>query len=109
MGQDGIQYIQYSKETQLLMRRRLPFSYTSDASQATGGRIVTTLADMEGNETFDKGALGEADEVRYQLLCPCVYGTLTYTCMYRYTSVSRVHLHVSIRDILILFVTYGRH
>jgi T-complex protein 1 subunit alpha len=32
-------------------------------AKATGASIVLTLADMEGNETFDPAALGEADEV----------------------------------------------
>lgn len=32
-------------------------------AKATGGRVVLTLADMEGNETFDPSALGTADEV----------------------------------------------
>lgn len=32
-------------------------------AKATGASIVTTLADMEGNETFDVGVLGEAEEV----------------------------------------------
>lgn len=33
-------------------------------AKATGATIVTTLADMEGNETFDPKVLGEAQEVR---------------------------------------------
>jgi T-complex protein 1 subunit alpha len=33
-------------------------------AKATGGTIVTTLADMDGNETFDPAALGQADTVR---------------------------------------------
>lgn len=33
-------------------------------AKATGASIVTTLADMEGNETFDADVLGEAEEVR---------------------------------------------
>jgi hypothetical protein len=32
-------------------------------AKATGGRVVLTLADMDGNETFDPAALGTADEV----------------------------------------------
>lgn len=32
-------------------------------AKATGATIVTTLADMEGNETFDPVVLGEAEEV----------------------------------------------
>ncbi len=33
-------------------------------AKATGATMVLTLADMEGNETFDASALGTADEVR---------------------------------------------
>ena len=32
-------------------------------AKSTGASIVTTLADMEGNETFDPSVLGEAEEV----------------------------------------------
>lgn len=32
-------------------------------AKATGGQVVLTLADLEGEETFDPATLGEADEV----------------------------------------------
>ncbi len=32
-------------------------------AKATGATLVLTLADMEGNETFDASNLGTADEV----------------------------------------------
>jgi hypothetical protein len=32
-------------------------------AKATGATVVTTLADMEGNETFDPACLGAAEEV----------------------------------------------
>jgi T-complex protein 1 subunit alpha len=32
-------------------------------AKATGATIVLTLADMEGNETFDASCLGTAEEV----------------------------------------------
>ncbi len=47
-------------------------------AKATGATVVTTLADMAGNETFDASNLGSAEEVRgplhvdgllYNLLC----------------------------------------
>ena len=38
-----------------LVRRRV--------AKATGATVVTTLADMEGNETFDASNLGSAEEV----------------------------------------------
>lgn len=37
-------------------------------AKATGASIVTTLADMEGNETFDPEVLGEAEEVSGAIL-----------------------------------------
>jgi T-complex protein 1 subunit alpha len=33
-------------------------------AKATGAQVVLTLADMDGNETFDASALGSAEEVR---------------------------------------------
>ena len=32
-------------------------------AKATGAQMVLTLADMDGNETFDASALGTAEEV----------------------------------------------
>jgi hypothetical protein len=32
-------------------------------AKATGGTLVLTLADMDGNESFDPSLLGTADEV----------------------------------------------
>jgi len=34
-------------------------------AKATGATVVTTLADMEGNETFDAANLGSAEEARF--------------------------------------------
>jgi hypothetical protein len=39
----------------LLLLRRI--------AKATGAQVVLTLADMEGNESFDASCLGEAEEV----------------------------------------------
>ena len=33
-------------------------------AKLTGGTLMITLADMEGNETYDASMLGQADEVR---------------------------------------------
>ncbi len=48
-------------------------------AKTTGASIVTTLADMEGNETFDPEVLGEAEEVRaiYVVLSFCGHCTVT--------------------------------
>ncbi len=32
-------------------------------AKATGATIVVSMADMEGNETFDASSLGQAEEV----------------------------------------------
>jgi hypothetical protein len=42
-------------------------------AKATGATILLTLADMDGNETFDPAALGSADEV-----CPRVFLKLEF-------------------------------
>lgn len=39
-------------------------------AKATGAQMVLTLADMDGNETFDPSALGTAEEVLQCLLLP---------------------------------------
>lgn len=53
-------------------------------AKATGASIVTTLADMEGNESFDPEVLGEAEEVRIWLrakIAPFCYSSTTVPCM----------------------------
>ena len=37
-------------------------------AKATGAQMVLTLADMDGNETFDASALGSAEEVLLSLI-----------------------------------------
>lgn len=46
-----------------LASRRVKKEDMRRIAKSTGASIVTTLADMEGNETFDPSVLGEADEV----------------------------------------------
>lgn len=48
---------------QPLDHRRVKKEDMRRIAKATGASIVTTLADMEGNETFDPEVLGQADEV----------------------------------------------
>lgn len=44
-------------------------------AKATGASIVTTLADMEGNETFDPEVLGDAEEVSRAIMSFSLAGT----------------------------------
>eukprot|EP01123_Difflugia_compressa_P008898 TRINITY_DN2805_c0_g1_i1.p1 TRINITY_DN2805_c0_g1~~TRINITY_DN2805_c0_g1_i1.p1 ORF type:complete len:244 (-),score=45.93 TRINITY_DN2805_c0_g1_i1:210-941(-) len=43
--------------------RRVASSDLKNIARATGGTILLTLADLEGNETFDPSYLGEAESV----------------------------------------------
>ena len=36
-------------------------------AKSTGASVITTLADMDGAESFDASSLGQAEEVRHQL------------------------------------------
>jgi len=54
--------LKYFVEAGVLAVRRVPKDDLKRIAKATGGRVVLTLADMEGNETFDPSALGTADE-----------------------------------------------
>lgn len=38
-------------------------------AKATGGQLLSSLANMEGDETFDASMLGEADEVVQERIC----------------------------------------
>lgn len=55
--------LKYFVEAGVLAVRRVPKDDLKRIAKATGGRVVLTLADMDGNETFDPAALGTADEV----------------------------------------------
>lgn len=46
-------------------------------ARATGATVVSTLADMEGNETFEASQLGQADEVVEQRVSD---DTMTVSC-----------------------------
>ena len=56
-------------------------------AKATGASIVTTLADMEGNETFDPKVLGEADEVNHQHLPGSIQAILKALAFFGHTVV----------------------
>ena len=55
--------LKYFVEAGAIAVRRVKKEDLRRIAKATGGKIVTTLADMEGNETFDATVLGEAEEV----------------------------------------------
>lgn len=55
--------MKYFVEAGAIAVRRVKPEDMKRIAKATGGQIVSTLADMEGNEAFDNAALGEADEV----------------------------------------------
>mmetsp|Transcript_1110 Transcript_1110/g.2365 ORF Transcript_1110/g.2365 Transcript_1110/m.2365 type:complete len:545 (-) Transcript_1110:421-2055(-) len=52
--------IKYFVEAGAMAVRRVDKSDLNRLARATGGQVVVTLADMEGNETFDPACLGTA-------------------------------------------------
>ncbi|KAJ1444754.1 chaperonin Cpn60/TCP-1 family [Pelagophyceae sp. CCMP2097] len=55
--------LKYFVEAGAIAARRVKKEDMTRLARATGATIVVTLADMEGNETFDAGCLGEASSV----------------------------------------------
>jgi len=55
--------LKYFVEAGALAVRRVPKDDLKRIAKLTGAQVVLTLADMEGNETFDPAALGQAEEV----------------------------------------------
>ncbi|PRW05817.1 T-complex 1 subunit alpha [Chlorella sorokiniana] len=55
--------LKYFVEAGAIACRRVPKDDLRRVAKATGGSIVMTLADMDGNETFDPANLGTAEEV----------------------------------------------
>jgi len=56
--------MKYFVEAGIICARRCNREDLKRLAKATGGRVVTTMADMEGNETFDVECLGGCDSVR---------------------------------------------
>lgn len=56
--------LKYFVEAGALAARRVKKEDLTRLARATGGRVVVTLADMEGNETFDADCLGSAELVQ---------------------------------------------
>jgi T-complex protein 1 subunit alpha len=61
--------LKYFVEAGAIACRRVPKDDLRRIAKSSGGTVVTTLADMEGNETFDSAFLGHADEVVEQRVC----------------------------------------
>lgn len=49
-------------------------------AKATGAQVITSLADMDGDETFEASCLGEAEEVTTLLHSRCV-STRLLSCL----------------------------
>uniref|UniRef100_A0A7S3R0N6 T-complex protein 1 subunit alpha n=1 Tax=Dunaliella tertiolecta TaxID=3047 RepID=A0A7S3R0N6_DUNTE len=67
--------LKYFVEAGALAVRRVPKDDMKRITRATGATTVMTLADMDGNETFDPSSLGQADEVCLTVnvcVCACV-------------------------------------
>lgn len=56
--------MKYFVEAGVLCARRCSKDDLKRLAKATGGELVTTMADMEGNESFDPQTLGSCSEVR---------------------------------------------
>jgi T-complex protein 1 subunit alpha len=56
--------LKYFVEAGIICARRCNREDLKRLAKATGGRVVTTMADMEGNETFDADCLGGCDSAR---------------------------------------------
>jgi T-complex protein 1 subunit alpha len=56
--------MKYFVEAGVLCARRVPKEDLKRLAKATGGQLVITMADMEGNESFDVESLGTCQAVR---------------------------------------------
>jgi len=56
--------LKYFVEAGIICARRCNREDLKRLAKASGGRVVTTMADMEGNEAFDADCLGSCDSVR---------------------------------------------
>lgn len=56
--------MKYFVEAGVICARRCDKDDLKRLAKATGGKVVVTMADMDGNETFDADCLGSCDAVR---------------------------------------------
>lgn len=55
--------MKYFVEAGAIAVRRVTKEDLKRLAKATGGQVVTTMVDLEGNEVFDPAVLGEAELV----------------------------------------------
>merc|ERR1712216_364425 len=61
--------LKYFVEAKAIAYRRVPMDDMKRITKATGAQIVVTLADLDGNESFDAACLGTAEEVSEDRVC----------------------------------------
>lgn len=61
--------LKYFVEAGAIACRRVPKDDLRRIAKATGATVVSTLADMEGDETFDASSLGQATSVSEERVC----------------------------------------
>jgi T-complex protein 1 subunit alpha len=61
--------LKYFVEANCIAVRRCKKEDLRRIAKLTGGTLMITLADMEGNETFDASMLGQAEEVLEERIC----------------------------------------
>ena len=61
--------LKYFVEAGAIACRRVPKEDLRRVAKATGAQVLTSLADMEGNETFEPEWLGEAGMVKEERVC----------------------------------------
>lgn len=61
--------LKYFVEAKAMAVRRCKKADLKRIAKATGGQLLVTLANMEGEETFESSFLGEADEVVQERVC----------------------------------------
>ena len=71
--------IKYFVEAGCLAVRRVKKEDLRRVAKLTGGSLMITFADMEGNESFDQSNLGIAEEVTLTLTLTSASPTLTLT------------------------------
>ena len=61
--------LKYFVEAGAIACRRVPKEDLRRVAKATGATVISTLADMEGEETFDASSLGQAESVAEERVC----------------------------------------
>ena len=61
--------LKYFVEAKAIACRRVPMDDMKRIAKATGGSVIVTFADLDGNESFDPACLGSAAEVTEDRIC----------------------------------------